>query len=393
MAQKAAQPTAQQHAAMAQANNNAIRGRVKQVGIEMTQLQQSFSLTAPNQSVPNLFNFVPKNVGLLRRFYVEVIVSFATAAGTTACARTPFGPSNIFSNVQFIDFQNQARINTAGWHLSVVNSVKSKASAPIGSAEVSDSPLGFGNNFAPITAPATVAASTNATVAMVYEIPICYSDNDLRGAIYMATTGATAQLQMTLNQQFFGATGSDPTNYVYLYSGTVPTISSVVVNVYQDYLDQLPMQGNSVLLPAQDLNTVYQLLYTNVSGLTVNQPFGIPYTNLRSFLSTTLVYDNAGLNAGTDLQNVGLQSANNTFIWQKSPRLMAYQTRKMINADMPVGTYYFDHRHSPISTAQFGNMQLVLLPSVVNAGAQALVGYEFMAARQSVAKSASLPVG
>jgi hypothetical protein len=391
-----AQPKPAQGAPMnSMQNNMAVRHHIIANSVEMTQPMQTFSLTNPALNIPNVFTFTPKNVGLLRRMYVEVVLTFQTAAGTTSCVKTPHGASNIFSNIVFTDFQNQARISTNGFHLSAVNSVKSKAAAPIGSAEVSDTPLGFGNNFSPVSAPATVAASTTATVKTVYEIPICYSDTDLRGSIYMATTGANATLQLSLNQLFFGLTASaDPTFAAYTYAGTAPTITSVLCTVTQDYLDQLPLMNGRVLLPENDINTIYQLLQTNVSGLAVNQPFGIPYTNLRSFLSTLVTFDNGGvLNAGTDVVNIGLQSANNTFIWQKDPQLIAYMTRKMINSDMPVGSYYFDHRQRPISTAQFGNMQLVLTPSVVNANAQLILGYEFMAARKAVVGAASLPIG
>jgi hypothetical protein len=120
----------------------------------------------------------------------------------------------------------------------------------------------------------------------------------------------------------------------------------------------------------------------------------IPYANLRSFLSTTIIYDNGGtLNAGTDITNFGLQVANNTFIWQYDVQLEAYLTRKLLNADTPKGMYYFDHRRDPISTDQFGNTQFVLLPNTVNTNAFLLVGYEFMSSRLTIMKSEALPSG
>jgi hypothetical protein len=389
-----AQMNPAQHAAVAKNNNKAIRQHILQRSVVMIQPMQSISLV-PNVNIPNVLNATLKNVGLLRKIYLEVTVNFSTAAGTTSCVRSPFGPSNIFSQVVFTDFQNQARHTTTGWHLSMINSVKQKATGPIGSAETTDTPLGFGNVYGSIASPATVAASTNAVVSMVYEVPIAYSDTDLRGAIYMATTGAIATIAGTLNPQFFALAAADQTLSCYTYAGTAPTVTSVQLTVYQEYLDQLPTgQNGKPLLPEQDLDTVYSLLTTSVSGLSVNTPFGIPYTNLRSFLSTTVIYDNGGtLNAGTDITTMGIQSANLTYLQQLTPRMISYRTRKMLGVDAPIGTYYFDHRQAPISTAQFGNMQLVVLPSQVNANAQVLTGYEFMAPRRTITQAASLPNG
>jgi hypothetical protein len=55
--------------------------------------------------------------------------------------------------------------------------------------------------------------------------------------------------------------------------------------------------------------------------------------------------------------------------------------------------YYFDHRRDPISTDQFGNMQLVFTATSVNSGAALLLGYEFFATRATVTRASSLPSG
>jgi hypothetical protein len=384
-----AQPTGQMDA---RTRNGHQRRAVLAMAKDMIQQNQSTTIATPNLATVNQITFVPKNIGLLKRFFVEVFLTLTTAAGATA-ALTPFGPANIFSNISFTDFQNQSRINTTGAHLIAVNTWR-QGSAPLGAAQTSDTPLGYSSVINSMFAPAALAASTSYTIRMIFEVPIVFTDMDLRGAIYMATTGANTTLQVTLNQTIFAAAGADPTNAMYLWTGSAPVINSLTVNFYQNYLDQLPLAGGKVVVPETDLNAVYQLLMTNYSGFTANNPFGIPYTNLRQFLSTMLIYDNGGvLNPGTDITNIGLQAANNTFIWQMDPYLISYRTRKKINSDMPKGSYFFDHRADPINTDQFGNIQLVINASTVNAGAVFYEGVEFIAARSTVLNAASLPSG
>ena len=382
----------------APSQNTLSRMRIFKDAKNMIQLNYSASLATPNLGASNIFTFTPKNIGLIKRIFVEAIVTGTTVASQTLTLST-FGPANIFSNITFIDYQNQWRINTTGWHLIAVNTLRTAlqqgSSSPLAAAQTSDTPLGYTNVLAPISAPATVAASTPWTIKMVFEVPICYADNDFRGAIYMATTGANTTLNMTLNPSFFVAAGSDQTNAVFSYTGAAPTITNVTLNFYQNYLDQLPLGSDGkVILPANDINTIYQLQYTNISGFTANNQLGVPYANLRSFQSTILVYDNGGtLNAGTDITSFGLQAANNTFLWQFDTQLCSYLTRKIINCDMPKGMYYFDHRKDPISTDQFGNTQFVFIPNLVNSNAVLYVAYEFFASRQTIMQSEGLPSG
>lgn len=384
-----------------QARRNVVLNGHKGMGlrgaVNMLQLNNSQTLANPTLANNNVITFTPKNIGLAKRIRVEIIATFTTAAGTTSCVLSPFGPANIASNITFTDFQNQQRVNAPGWALTNLATFRSGQAAPIASAETSDTPLGYGNILAApaIQAPATVAASGSGTIRMVYDIPIAYSDTDLRGAIWMSTTGANTTLQLTLNPNFFLTSAGDASLPVYVYAGTAPTLTSITYNFYQNYLDQLPAPQGQVILPEDDLNQVYQLLYTTNSGFTANNLLGIPYSNLRQYLSTTLVYDNGGiLNNGTDFgaeNGFGLQVANNTFIWQYGPQMVSYLTRLRINADTPKGMYYFSHRDNPISTDQYGNMQLVLYPTTVNANAAFQLAYEFFTQRDTVLKSASLP--
>jgi hypothetical protein len=205
-------------------------------------------------------------------------------------------------------------------------------------------------------------------------------------------------LQFTINPNFSVANTADKTLAVYQSStAQVGVLSAMTVTVYQNFLDQLPIDPNSgaVILPRGDLQYAYLLNQTSMSGLVVSQDNGIPYANFRNFLSTMVVYDNqsggGNLNAGTDINYFSLQAANYTNIFKMDPYMLKLIERTILNDDLPAGAYYIDHRRRPIITSQFGNMQLIINPSTVNAGAAFLVGFESLALINQVTQAGSLP--
>ncbi len=61
-----------------------------------------------------------------------------------------------------------------------------------------------------------------------------------------------------------------------------------------------------------------------------------------------------------------------------------------MQADMPPGTYYFSSREKPISTVQYGNMQLILNAITAGAGAYVSVGFEDFALVNTLNMAGSL---
>jgi hypothetical protein len=291
------------------------------------------------------------------------------------------------------DLSNQTRINTAGWHLHGVASAKRQGI--YGAAYTTDTPSGYGSNFPQVfAAPTTITtnpASNN--VFCEWEIPLSYTDMDLRGAIYLNVTNATAYLQLTVNPNFFVSNTADPTFAVYKSSSsTLGLLPNMVVTVFQNYLDQLPLsQNGGPVLPLLDMSTAYLLNTTPVSALVNNQDVPIPYANFRDFQSTFAILDNNGtLNTGSDINYWALQSANYTNIFKYNPQIAALLARGVFGDDPPAGTYYFDHRNKPISTIQYGNMQLILNGVNLNAAAALTMGYEQMALINMITQAGSL---
>lgn len=369
--------------------NQQYRAAVVRQAIKIVQPLQSLSVNPANQAV---VNFTPRNVGLIIGFLVQVSVQMLNASGTSSL--TTFGPANLLSNITFNDFDNYQRISAPGWYVHMINSVKNRQ--PYGSClSFTNFPVAFGNNFTgTIKAPATLSTSGQ-TVAMVYHVPIAYSDWDLRGSMYAAITGVQANLALTINQTPWVASG-DATLAVYSGGTGGAYTGNMTLDVYQVFYDQLPQvktnQGNQVAVPPLDVATTYELHQTSTSGMVAAQENTIPFSNYRQFLSTTAVYDNGGtLNTGSDVNYWALQAANLLYIFRKEPWVSAIDARKEIGCDMPAGTYYFSTRDKPIDTQVYGNLNLVLNPISVNANAAVYVGYETFARRNVVLQAQALP--
>lgn len=374
---------------------------ILQVGEDMTQPIASGSFT-PNGS-NNVVNVPMRLVGLTRGFIVKIVQTF-TNTGTGTAALTAFGAANIVSNFTLTDLDNYQRINTSGWHMNLLNSAKE--GFPFGAALLAtamDTPIKYGNNFSVISATASMAdghsTPTVATVTMYYWVPCSYGKRDLRGALYTGVVNATAYLAFTINPTAV-VTSGDATLAVYLGQSSpaaVVAYGTCTWTVYQNYIDQIPRyqsgpnQG-APILPPVSMRTQYRLVNTSLSAISANQDFPIPFSNFQSFLSASVIYDQAGtLAAGTDINQWKIAAANTLQFQYLDPFTQTLRSRVRLKTDPPVGTYLFDFREQPINTNQAGNMQILLNPSTAAAGSQVLVGWESFADVNTILGAQSLP--
>lgn len=384
--------------------NSIARQAIKASAVDMTQAiftqgfnangTQNLATTTPVITVP------PRNVGLIKGFWVKLQATI-TNGSAVQINLTDIGPANLLQQISFLDLNNNTRIQTTGWHINFINTVKGRR--PFGSSLIRssgfDSPTNYGSNWqGQISAPATLAAGAAGTVFMWYWVPLAYSDVDFRGAIYANVLNATMQLNLGINNAPVVAAGADSTSAVYFgdVAGSVALarISAMTVTVYQNYLDQLPAGKGGVLLPILDLATIYELKNTTVTGIVANTDFPIQYSNFRDFLSVSAIYvsDSATgtRGVGGDINFWALQSANFTNLYKLEPALIALKNRMHMQADMPPGTYYFSSREKPISTIQYGNMQLILNAITAGAGAYVAVGFEDFALVNTLNMAGSL---
>ncbi len=379
--------SAQNTAAAQQAQNMAIRNQV--IAQSQPISQQIFSqLIAAPGSTNNVLQIAPRLAGLLKRFKVYITGTANNTGATTAATPTPLGLANLLSNVQFVDPANNTRINTAGWHLDLIASMKygrpyggTFGSSPISLAEM-------GNNFGVVNKPASIAAGASAPFAAVFDVPISYSDADLRGAVNLNVTNATASLQITLNPSPFSASGDST---LAVFTGNSGTLTNVTVTVVQEYLSSLPTTPQGLLiLPPLDMSTVYSLITSSYTGMVPDSDYPVPYTDFRDYLSTALVYDNGGsLNDGTDINYFAMTLANYTNLFKVAPAYVATRTREALGFDTPPGTYYFGTRHKPISPNSYGNIELNTNFSSVGANSVLYGGFEYMSLLGNIGLSSS----
>ena len=373
---------------------------------QAVEMQQQVYAQLVDPTKQTVLNINPRNVGLIKGFIVEIIAHFQNT-GTVALTPTDFNVDNLLSQIVFTDLNNNTRIQTTGWHLGLMNSIKARR--PYGSALVNgtgiDAPVNYGSNWAveslgsggtSLAAPSGSTAGASTTLKHRCYIPLAYSDRDLRGAVYANVINNTMVLQLTLNSNPVAVNTSDTLNAIYKgAAGAAGALSQVQVNVYQIYLDQLPRSTNGApVLPILDLSTIYELKNTAFSNMSSGTDFPVQYPNFRDFLSTVAVFspDGAARNVGSDINYWAVVSANFTNIWKLPPEIIAMKTRQIIGSDLPPGCYYFNSRQKPISTVQFGNMQLLINPAgTIGTGSYLQIGWEDFALVNTLTQAGSLP--
>src|SRR5690348_2739604 len=143
---------------------NAIaRAAIKARSVKM--LQQIFSQTVTPANNPTV-TVNPRNVGLLLGFWVKVVATVNNGSAVQIDA-TDLNAANVLSQIQFNDLNNNTRIQTPGWHLHFIDSIKGRR--PFGTALIRgtgfDSPIDYGSNWAgEISAPGNIAAGASDTL-------------------------------------------------------------------------------------------------------------------------------------------------------------------------------------------------------------------------------------
>jgi hypothetical protein len=418
----AAPASAAQQQQNAYTQNMAARQAVLGQALNMWQPISTQSIATPTAG--SVFNIPVRQVGFTKRFLVKATLAFTTGA-TGVFDTTAIGTPNMWSQVVVNDLSNYTRINTTGWHLWMLASRKKAFFAGLASSGMaayqpnpglygqtyatdfpggttttpSNTAVNFLNAWGCMAAPSVTTNSTAFTATVFHELPLSYSDVDLRGAIYTSVVSATMNLQLTLNPNLFAATGVDGTLAVYQAVGaSTVVLNTLFLTVYQNYLDQLPFSNQGPILPALDLSKMYLLSNTSFTGLASGQDFPIPFPNFRAWQSLAVILDNNGtLSAGTDINRIQLQTANLTNVWQfqdaGAPTIplntQALFNRFAMQTDWPKGLYFFDFRDRPINTNNFGNMQMTMSPN--NSTSTIFAGFEGIGIANQVITAGSIP--
>ena len=340
-------------------------------------MQQNFAMRAALlQSAPrmrkNLGNFSGGtvgsttriklfNVGITTKIILDVIATFDIA--TAVATPSPKAPFNLINRIKLTDFDGTDRVNCSGYQLWEVQSARNRA------------PYGFnnGSQTSVLTSPLVPTAIGNgATMRFQIEIPLAYSETDLRGALLTQTAVGEAWVNIDWNAVLVSSGNADA---VYNGGGTTAiTNGAFQVNVFQEYL--LPQNvGGNVPIPALDLMTVYELAgaLKSSDNIAVGQEKLFNYPNVRSVVGAYFNYVNNGVmnSAVTDIQKFRLIANGNNVLREYLPTDKLFEQRRWMieDADLRVGSYFEMHRERPIETALYGNVQYGITPATASATA------------------------
>jgi hypothetical protein len=383
MPQVAATPTAAQQYAAAMQQNELAKQMIRNQAIEMYTQLAPVALSSSANNAGMVVNINPRNVGLVKGFFVEFSAVINNGNASAAVTPTNLNVANFFSNITFIDLQNNVRINVPGYQLVFLNTLKQKnpfASAFVGGSSVIDCPVKYGSNTTGTVlgaastdniwnAPSTIAHAATGVITGMIWIPLAYSDHDYRGAYYANVINGQAVIQLTVTPAPFYLSGGNQMTTMYgpADSATTCTITSTTIQVTQVYMDQLPIDPRSGLpiLPQRDISTIYELKNTTFTSAPPNSDFFMQYPNFRDVISSTVLFDNltSPPSVGNITNYFSLQAANSTNIFKRTAGLNQAIVRNILGFDLPTGITYFSYRNKPLSTTQYGNLQLIFNPN------------------------------
>jgi hypothetical protein len=397
-----------QQAAQAFANNMTIR---KAWLNSSAPLIQAVAFAAPTyaQGQATTVNLLGSATGLIRKFYL-VVTGTLNATSGTFIPSAPLGITNLLSNITFTDLNTRVRHNTTGAHMHMIQAARRgwvpgmalTAAAMSETAGATGNGAFWGFNFFANNAPTTYTGGTAKNFQWTWEIPVAYTDTDLRGCIWANQVTANNLLSLTINPAFFATNsgGADVSGSGYntataALGTTLPTLTNLRFTLYQDMFVQGPQDKNgNIALPQVDMAYSYNLLMVPAQALQANSDNVFFAAPNRQILSHMLFWDNYLYNtapAGSDVTAIKIQVANSLVMRQMEPGILAYWTRNLIGTDMPVGsaggtsttktdytTYYIDTRRRPLNVQTSGNVGLYFNPNSVQAGAALNIGYEYL---------------
>lgn len=295
---------------------------------------------------------------------------------TAACTQSQFGPWNIVSQVEYVDFAGVRHIQTTGAQLHMINSIKAGRALANSQKMMGYVSSETGIDTDLLALPTAVGSPVYAYFTLY--VPLAVNPtSDLRGAVLAQTDRGEHYINITFAPALVG---TDP--FVYPYTaGTAVLVAgdNIGVNAFQHYI--MPQGGVAVNnLPMIDLSTIYELqgnLFDN-ANIAAGLPKYINWPNNRAVLSAIHLFNQGaagGTLNGTDLQRLTLLVNGNTNVREQTPSFLRLMMRDMMGWDFPSGIYYIGARSQPITTQLYGNVQTKL--DVLTAGAGTYLQSQF----------------
>lgn len=331
-------------------------------------LRQTLLQTAPKQSVKVGTYTATKgqttrvrlqNIGLVT--HLRLFISAAVTIATDALTASKKSPWSLIDTIRVTDFSNTDRVNISGFHLWLLNCIRSRT-------------ISFYNNEAKsaVATPPSVSTAIGAgTVQLYVEVPLAYDSNrDLRGAVHAQVGTGEWYLIVTWNSAFLVDGDVDSVYSADGSSGTC-TEGTITMTVFQDFLQPQPLQQSFNGLPAgltplpmRDMMTVYEINgknrqtdnLANGSEKTMNIP------NWRELLSFTMSFiNNKALSNAVD--NFRLIANGNTTVYADTLETRQMAMRNWLNGDTVDGVFFWQWRDTPLVTSMYGSMQMGFTPN------------------------------
>lgn len=390
---------------MTPAQMNAMaRQQLIQTGLAFTKRLQSFSSLGSSGVLGQTIRIPLDRTGVVTGVTLLFSVPYtANATGygeVIASYISQFFPYNIIQNITYTDFAGVKHVNTSGWMLHALNSLKG-LKTPNNSHAMQGyitAETGIDSNILGIQNAATGASVLKASdfpeygnIQFSLYVPLAYDPtSDLRGAVLAQTDRGEHYINITFANALYGATGDPLTTPI--GGGTAGTFTLgnagqtygtgayITVDSYMHYL--MPQAGVSASnLPMIDLGTIYEVAggLTDSSNIVANANKFVNWPNNRAILSAMHIYDNPGATTSvgnvlnqTDISLITLLINGNTNVRQMTPALARMQARYALGFDLPSGVYFLSARRQPITTQLYGNVQTQF--SIATANSEVSIG-------------------
>ena len=339
---------------------------LQKTGLYMTKKLQPVTAAALGGQIRVPLDRMGIMTGVLLKITVPVNI-------TAAATASPFAPYNLVQNITYTDYAGLNRINTSGYQLHALNSLRGAKmlNNAFDSAFLTKSETGLDTNILSLP-----TATGNANITFFLYVPIAIDPhNDLRGAVLSQTIYGDHYITITLPQAFVGADA-----YVNPYTaGTVALQAgaNITVQAYQHYI--MPQQGVQNL-PTISLSTIYALEggTTDSSNIAAGTDKYINWPNNRAVMSALHIFNNggAGILNQTDVSEIVLLGNSNTNIRELTPDVIRNHMRYLLGMDLASGVYYIPSRSQPITTQLYGNVQSKFTIATANANAYFSSQYE-----------------
>jgi hypothetical protein len=390
---------------MSPAQQNAMaRQQLITTGLAFTKRLQSYSAVGSSGILGTTIRVPLDRTGVVTG--VTLLFSVPYTANATGYGEvigtyiSQFFPYNIIQNITYTDFAGVKHVNTTGWMLHALNSLrglKTPNNAHTMQGYIT-AETGLNSNIFGIQNAATGASALKGgdfpqygNIQFSLYVPLAYDPtSDLRGAVLAQTDRGEHYLNITFAANLFGATGDPLTTPI--AGGTAGTFTLgnagqtystgafITVDAYQHYL--MPQAGVSPNnLPMIDLGTIYEVAggLTDSSNIIGGANKFVNWPNNRAILSALHVYDNPASTTAvgsvlneTDVSLLTLLINGNTNVRQLTPALIRQQMRYALGFDLPSGVYFLSARRQPITTQLYGNVQSQF--SIITANSEASIG-------------------